>query len=86
MICYIPDQCPTHKYCTTKRIEKQIGVNEMRMRGENQERTHIRDNGSGAGFQKEHGETIERLWACDACQRDMKRSWLRAGEEMDMDT
>ena len=32
---------------------------------QDEERTHTRDNESGAGFQKDHRETIGMIWACD---------------------
>ena len=32
---------------------------------QDQERTHPRDNESGAGFQKDHGETVELVRAYD---------------------
>ena len=35
------------------------------MQRHNQKRTHMRDNESGAGFQKDHREKIELAWACD---------------------
>ena len=32
---------------------------------QDQERTHPMENKSGSGFQKDHGEIIELVWACD---------------------
>ena len=56
-------------WATTKRQEKLIVVKGMRMlrwmcgvtrKDKNTERTHRMNNESGAGFQNDHGETIER--------------------------
>ena len=60
-------------WATMKKQEKRIEVSEMRMlqwvwndmQTEDQERTHMRNNESGTGFKKDHGETIESVQACD---------------------
>ena len=37
----------------------------MDVRSDMQRQTHPRENESDAGFQKDHGETIELVQACD---------------------
>ena len=41
----------------------------------------MRDNKSGAGFQKDQGETIELVWACDERRVNWYRHVTRRDEE-----
>ena len=56
-------------WATMKRQEKQDENVTLDVRSDpqrqDQERTHPRNNESDAGFQKDHGETIELVRACD---------------------
>ena len=74
----------TEKYCATEECQMVMlrwicGV--TREDNNDEERTHPRDNGRGACFQKDHGETTTSMWRGETKNTRWGRCWGRVHQE-----